>query len=285
MMIRPAPPCSGSIRRKACVAVNGRDVDSANFTGRHRKHGIDATHQVGSGSRSNPGSMNQAALSSPIRPVADRLRDSKQSEPDKVILPFAVLRRLGCMLEPSETAVRAEAFERLVPSINAPPFPLRKAGLDLYYIARLDMKRLRGDPARTPENAFADIQGFSASVRDIFERSACHTQLDPLAKAGPSYPVTERFARLSVDHANSAVCQARIRDLPDASRKTGEWGGDNAWRFAHSSAQHLCGIVGTVCVVFVTNHHSVADGGVRGACGIDKPSRRQRESDLARPRL
>lgn len=78
---------------------------------------------------------------------------------------------------------------------------------------------------RTPESAFADIQGFSASVRDIFERFACHTQLDPVTKAGLSYPVTERFARLSVDCTNSAVCQARIRDLPDASRKTGEWGG------------------------------------------------------------
>jgi type I restriction enzyme M protein len=48
-------------------------------------------------------------LSSFIWSVADLLRgDYKQSEYGKVILPFTVLRRLDCVLEPTKAAVLAE---------------------------------------------------------------------------------------------------------------------------------------------------------------------------------
>jgi hypothetical protein len=48
-------------------------------------------------------------LSSLIWSVADLLRgDYKQSEYGKVILPFTVLRRLDCVLEPTKAAVLAE---------------------------------------------------------------------------------------------------------------------------------------------------------------------------------
>lgn len=51
----------------------------------------------------------QPALSSFIWSVADLLRgDYKQSDYGKVILPFTVLRRLDCVLEPTKDAVLAE---------------------------------------------------------------------------------------------------------------------------------------------------------------------------------
>ena len=50
--------------------------------------------------------MTDPNLSSFIWSVADLLRgDYKQSEYGKVILPFTVLRRLDCVLEPTKTAV------------------------------------------------------------------------------------------------------------------------------------------------------------------------------------
>ncbi len=52
------------------------------------------------------GKQNLSAL---IWSVADLLRgDYKQSDYGKVILPFTVLRRLDCVLEPSKDAVLAE---------------------------------------------------------------------------------------------------------------------------------------------------------------------------------
>lgn len=53
--------------------------------------------------------MNHQALSSFIWSVADLLRgDYKQSEYGRVILPFTVLRRLDCVLEPTKSGVLAE---------------------------------------------------------------------------------------------------------------------------------------------------------------------------------
>ena len=53
--------------------------------------------------------MNHQALSSFIWSVADLLRgDYKQSDYGKVILPFTVLRRLDCVLEPTKAKVLAE---------------------------------------------------------------------------------------------------------------------------------------------------------------------------------
>jgi type I restriction enzyme M protein len=53
--------------------------------------------------------VNHQNLSSFIWSVADLLRgDYKQSNYGKVILPFKVLRRLDCVLEPTKAKVLAE---------------------------------------------------------------------------------------------------------------------------------------------------------------------------------
>ena len=57
--------------------------------------------------------MNQQNLATDIWNIADTLRgDFKQSEFGRIILPFAVLRRLECVLEPTRAAVLAQ-FEAI----------------------------------------------------------------------------------------------------------------------------------------------------------------------------
>ena len=115
--------------------------------------------------------MNQQSLSSFIWSVANLLRvDYKQSEYGKVILPFTVLRRLDCVLEPTKEAVLAEQVARKKQGLNAEPFLLRKAKQSFYNTSPLDMKKLMGDQDHIRENLFAYIQAFSPAVRDIFER-------------------------------------------------------------------------------------------------------------------
>ena len=73
--------------------------------------------------------MNQQNLSSFIWSVADLLRgDYKQSEYGKVILPFTVLRRLDCVLEPTKEAVLEEKALREGQGLDPEPFLLRKTG-------------------------------------------------------------------------------------------------------------------------------------------------------------
>ena len=97
--------------------------------------------------------MNQQALSAFIWSVADLLRgDYKQSEYGKVILPFTVLRRLDCVLEPTKAAVLAELAKREKAGLNPEPFLLRKSGQRFYNTSPLDMKKLMGDQDHIGEN-------------------------------------------------------------------------------------------------------------------------------------
>ena len=75
----------------------------------------------------------QPALSSFIWSVADLLRgDYKQSDYGKVILPFTVLRRLDCVLEPTKDAVLAELTVKEKLGVNTAPFLKRKTGLPFF---------------------------------------------------------------------------------------------------------------------------------------------------------
>jgi type I restriction enzyme M protein len=67
--------------------------------------------------------MEQPNLPAFIWSVADLLRgDYKQSEYGKVILPFTVLRRLDCVLEPSKAVVLAEYEAKQWQRVNSEPF-------------------------------------------------------------------------------------------------------------------------------------------------------------------
>jgi type I restriction enzyme M protein len=73
--------------------------------------------------------VNHQSLSAFIWSVADLLRgDYKRADYGKVILPFTVLRRLDCVLEPTKAAVLVEHAERKAAGLNPEPFVLRKAG-------------------------------------------------------------------------------------------------------------------------------------------------------------
>lgn len=115
--------------------------------------------------------MADTNLSSFIWSVADLLRgDYKQSEYGKVILPFTVLRRLDCVLEPTKAAVLTELAKREKAKLNPEPFLLRTSGQLFYNTSPLDMKKLMGDQDHIGENLRAYMQAFSPAVRDIFEK-------------------------------------------------------------------------------------------------------------------
>ena len=73
--------------------------------------------------------MADTNLSAFIWSVADLLRgDYKQSDYGKVILPFTVLRRLDCVLEPTKAAVLEEKNLREGQGLDPEPFlPCSKA--------------------------------------------------------------------------------------------------------------------------------------------------------------
>ncbi len=166
-------------------------------------------------------------LSSFIWSVADLLRgDYKQSDYGKVILPFTVLRRLDCVLEPTKVAVLEEKATREKAGLNPEPFLLKKSGQLFYNTSPLDLKKLMGDQDHIGENLRAYVQAFSPAVRDIFESFDFHTQVDKLAKAGLLYLVTEKFAGIDLhpDAVSNAqmglVFEELIRKFSELSNET-----------------------------------------------------------------
>jgi type I restriction enzyme M protein len=171
--------------------------------------------------------VNHQTLSAFIWSVADLLRgDYKQSEYGKVILPFTVLRRLDCVLEPSKLAVLAEFEAKTKADLNPEPFMLRASGQSFYNTSPLDMGRLMGDQDHIRENLFAYIQAFSPAVRDIFERFEFYAQIDRLAKAKLLYQVTEKFAGIDlhpgkVDNGQMGLAfEELIRKFAEISNET-----------------------------------------------------------------
>jgi type I restriction enzyme M protein len=153
--------------------------------------------------------MTDANLSSFIWSVADLLRGSyKQSEYGRVILPFTVLRRLDCVLEPTKPAVLAELEKRQKSGVNPEPFLLKAAKQRFCNTSPLDLRTLLGDQDHVNENLRAYVDGFSPSVRDIFEHFDFQTQVTRLAKAKLLYLVTEKFAGIDL-HPN-AVSNAQM---------------------------------------------------------------------------
>lgn len=171
--------------------------------------------------------MNHQALASFIWSVADLLRgDYKQSEYGRVILPFTVLRRLDCVLQPTKAAVLTELEAKTVLGLNPEPFLLRAAKQGFYNTDPLDLSKLMGDQDNIRANLVRYVEGFSSAVRDIFEQFEFHAQIDRLAKTGLLYQVTERFARIDlhpdrVDNAAMGLAfEELIRKFAEISNET-----------------------------------------------------------------
>lgn len=96
----------------------------------------------------------------------------KKNEIGDVMLPFMVLRRLDCMLEPSKKKVRDSylKFKDQVKPDKLPPI-LKKAAGDLSYfnVSQYDLRSLTQDPQNIEINFRDYLNGFSDNVTDIIE--------------------------------------------------------------------------------------------------------------------
>ncbi len=159
--------------------------------------------------------------------VADLLRgDYKQADYGKVILPFTLLRRLDCVLEPTKAAVLAEyrARQEFKPALDT--LLLRKSGQSFYNIAELNMARLADDSSNIRANLTAYVAGFSANARDIFERYEFQAQIDKLDNANLLYLIVKRFAAFDLHpdmvdtHQMGLVFEELIRRFAELSNET-----------------------------------------------------------------
>jgi len=145
------------------------------------------------------------SLSSFAWSIAEILRgDFKQSEYGKVVLPFVVLRRLDCLLEPTKNAV-LKSYESLPEGIDDHTkdmmlFGAVGGGLKLYNHSQLTFSKIHGqDPADVHKNLMDYITKFNTSVRDIFlEKFLFTDQLKRLKDGGILWQVFDRFSQIDL---------------------------------------------------------------------------------------
>ncbi|MDZ8035799.1 class I SAM-dependent DNA methyltransferase [Nostoc sp. DedSLP04] len=161
--------------------------------------------------------------------IAELLRgDYKQADYGKVILPFTVLRRLDCVLEPTK-AVVMEFYETKLKSMNLKnPEPLlnQKAGVTFHNISQFTFQKLKADPDNVAANLRNFINGFSIAGREIIEYFNFTDQINRLDEANLLFLIVKNFAEINLhpDEVNSMemgyVFEELIRKFSELSNET-----------------------------------------------------------------
>ncbi|MBE4512742.1 SAM-dependent DNA methyltransferase [Vibrio parahaemolyticus] len=167
--------------------------------------------------------------------VADLLRgDFKQSQYGRVILPFTLLRRLECVLEPSKDAVVAEherikvmnlpeeAQEKFL--LRATQSPAQSDGLSFFNTSPMNLGKM--GQSNIKANLEKYVQSFSKDAREIFEHFKFEEFVGLLEDANLLYKVVKKFATTDLspnsisNHDMGLVFEELIRRFAESSNET-----------------------------------------------------------------
>ena len=132
--------------------------------------------------------------------VKETLRDHyKRHQYQDVILPFCVLRRLDCVLEPTKDAVVAKAADVGSDKWDAATDVLAHvAGQPFWNASKFTFASLLADQHNVRHNVHAYVRGFSPNARDALVRFGLPNQIDKMAEAQILYMVVKQFAEIDL---------------------------------------------------------------------------------------
>ena len=168
--------------------------------------------------------MNLSAL---IWGTADLLRgDYKQSEYGKIILPFTLLRRIECVLEPTRKDVIAEFEARKDLGIPLDAILTRKSKHSFYNKSNYTLDKLMADSNNIADNLKSYINDFSTNTREIFEKYDFENQIDKLSDNDLLYMIIEKFSSFDFtpdkisNHDMGLLFEELIRKFAEQSNET-----------------------------------------------------------------
>lgn len=132
--------------------------------------------------------------------IANLLRgDYKQSDYGKIVLPFTVLRRLDCVLEPTKQKVLDYLPKLKSTNVqNVDPILNKVAQHNFHNRSKYSFEKLISDPDNIAANLRNYINGFSENAREIIEYFEFDKQIDRLEKANLLYLVVKRFQEVDM---------------------------------------------------------------------------------------
>ena len=166
--------------------------------------------------------MNQQTLAPFIWNIADLLLGAfKPSEYGRIILPFTVLRRLECVLEPTRDKVRSQYEAMKASGVDMDLILPTTAGATFYNVSQFSLGSVGSTSTRA--NLEDYVAKFSANARQVFEHFAFDTWLAKLENRNLLYLVTQKFAAVDLhpdtisNHEMGLVFEHLIRKFAESS--------------------------------------------------------------------
>ena len=149
----------------------------------------------------------------------------KPSEYGRVILPFVVMRRLDCVLEPKKDEVY-ELYNKFKDQLSDPsPVILRQVGLPFFNTSKYDLSRIKSDPTNVLMNFNNYVQGYSENVLDIIENFSISPLVEKLQKNKRLYLLIDKFTEFDLhpdkidNHQMGSVYEELLRKFSEMSNE------------------------------------------------------------------
>ena len=200
--------------------------------------------------------MSQQNLAPFIWNIADLLLGAfKPSEYGRIILPFTVLRRLECVLEPTRRQVQEQYAALQGTQLDLDLVLPGTAGASFYNTSEFSLGTVGSTSTRA--NLEDYIAKFSANARQVFEHFAFDGWLTRLENANLLYLVAQKFATIDL-HPNEISNHEMGLVFEHLIRKFAESSNDDAGQYF--TPRDVVRLVTTL--VFASDHEALNGDGV-----------------------
>lgn len=149
----------------------------------------------------------------------------KRDRNGRVILPFVVMRRLDCVLEPKKDEVY-ELYNKFKDQLSDPsPVILRQVGLPFFNTSKFDLSRIKSDPTNVLMNFNNYVQGYSKNVLGIIENFSINPLVEKLHKNKRLYLLIDKFTEFDLhpdkidNHQMGSVYEELLRKFSEMSNE------------------------------------------------------------------
>ena len=150
----------------------------------------------------------------------------KPHEYGDVILPFVVLRRLDCLIEPHKDTIIELYNQSVSNDIEISPIVKKKTGLTFYNFSKFDLHRLKSDPNGLKLNFPNYLGGFSENVHQIIENFQLDKPVEKLLKNNKLYSLIDKFTEVDLhpsvidNHTMGSIFEELLRRFSEMSNET-----------------------------------------------------------------
>jgi len=142
-----------------------------------------------------------------------------------VILPFFVLRRLDCVLEPKKDEIY-ELYEKYKNKVDDPsPIIQNEIGSPYFNFSKYDLSRIKSDPQNVMINFNNYLNGYSKNVYDIIENFNLTSLVEKLNKSNRLYQLIDKFTEVDLhpdkitNHQMGTVYEELLRRFSEMSNE------------------------------------------------------------------